>query len=947
MKKFLFLFLLSLFIVFAFTACGDDESSNKGNGATPCPDDQHTMSPWEIKTEAFCTTTGQKIRYCLKCNLYEETAQYINTTNHKYENYVCIYCGAQTTPAKVAYQMSDDGTYYILNVVSDKSATEYVVPSEYQGLPVREIAPGAFEGCTRLHTVVVPDSITRIGEGAFKGCYSIKNITLPFVGRDATSKYSAFGYIFGTPENKNGMVGTTQYIDGVSTEFWIPENLVEITITGGEIKDNAFRNCSKIKRVEYKGTGDTIGNYAFSGCSSLDVFTFPLTVSTLGDRAFQKCIELDTLPLDEGIVKIGDYCFAGCLFTYLELPSTLTTAGTGAFAECINLKNVVIPSSLRNLPNGMFQDCKAITSLTVRSGVRSIGRSCFSGCTLLETIDLSNTVKKIEKLAFNGCTSIKEITLAPTVELIEEGAFQNCSLLETINLGTSLVTIESLAFSGCTSLKEISLPKTVEEIEENAFHKCSALSVINVEEGNNSFCSVNGHIYNTAKTRLLYVAPGFSGEEMIIPEGVTEIDVGAFNNAISIKKVVFPSSITEIPNELFKNNKSIKSLSITSSIVKIGKAAFQDSALEEIEISRVQYIEEDAFRQCESLKTVTIDNVHSIGKGAFLNCKKLATLNISNVNQIGENAFAECKSIKELDLTKSVSIISKEAFYNCSGITKLMLGSGVEVIGEFSFSGCSSLVDLTFEDGISKIEDAAFQGCKSLTKVVLPGTLTSVTAYAFEGCTSLVEFEIAESEMPPVYGTLEGHLIKIDFSSGSLRYVLAIFAPGLIQETIELPGVDEIGIFAFRNITGFKHIIVNPETKVIGREAFFNSSLETIDFANVEIVGDYAFGHCMKLKEFVVPETIKSLGNYVFQYCYNLDKLYLRSTLESVGKAILMKNSEDEEYREKKTEIFVETAKDDLNDKKVPEGWDEFWSSASNSNITYGFDFSVIDNPQG
>ena len=939
MKKLslIFLLIVSLVLVFALTSCGGEEAEGGGNEIQPCADGEHTMSPWEIKTEAFCTTTGEKTRFCLTCNLYEEVIPYVNKTNHLYENYICIYCGDKTTPSKIAYQMSDDGTYYILNAVNDKTASEYVLQAEYEGLPIREIAPGAFAGCTRLQTVVIPNTVTKIGEGAFAGCYSLKKITLPFVGRDASSKYSAFGYIFGVPEDKRGLVGTTQYIDGVSTEFWIPESLVDVTITGGEIKDHAFRNCSKIKRVEYTGSGEKIGDYAFSGCTLLDVFTFPITVSSLGERTFQKCIELDTLPIDEGILEIGSYCFAGCLFSYLEIPSTLTDVGTGAFAECINLKNVVIPSNLRNLPNSMFQDCTSITSVTLRSGVRSVGRSCFSGCTMLSSVEFSNTLVKVEKLAFNNCSAITEIILPSTIEKIEEGAFQNCVSLNNITLGAGLETIESLAFSGCTALKEITLPKNVSEIEENAFYKCSSLNTIIVEEGNESFCSVDGNIYNSSKTRLLYVAPGYNAEIMQIPEGVTNIDVGAFNNAISIKNVVFPSSIKEIPSELFKNNKSIKSLTIDSDIIKIGKAAFQGSAITEINISYIQFIEEDAFRQCESLKTVTIDNVQSIGKGAFLNCQKLTTLNISNVKTIGENAFAECKAIKELDLTNAVNIISKEAFYNCSGITSLKLGKTLETIGEFSFSGCTSLVDLSFEDGITNISDAAFQNCKSLKKVVLPGSIANITAYAFEGCTSLVEFEVAESEAPPVFGTVEGHLIKIDFSTGSLRYILAIFAPGLIQETIELPGVDEIGIFAFRNISGFKHVIVNPETKVIGREAFFNSSLETIDFANVEEVGDYAFGHCLKLKEFTIPETVKSIGNYTFQYCYNLEKLYLRSTLEKVGKAILHKDSSSEEYREAKTEIYVEFEKD-----SIPEKWDEAWSSASNSNINYGFDFSSL-----
>lgn len=954
MKKILFLFLLSVAFVLAFSSCGSStENLEEDAVGEICQEGKHDFSLWQVEVEATCKNEGYKKRTCQICKLYSERIKYTNTTNHKYdENFVCTLCGVATTPTKVAFLMSDDGTYYTLNYVSDKQAKEYTVPETYEGLPVLEIASGAFENCKWLETVVVPSSVKKIGEGAFAGCPSLKKITLPFVGMDETNANSLFGYIFGVPEDKKGLVGITQYkgdqeSKSNSVEYWIPESLVDVTITGGSIYDGAFRNCSKIKRLSYTGSGEVIGNYAFSGCILLDEFEFPITVSAFGDRVFQNCYELNTFPLikKEGVEKIGAYCFAGCLFSAVEFPASLKSVGEGAFADCSNIKDVFIPSNLRNLPNKMFQDCVSITTVTLSSDVRSIGRSCFSGCTSLSSIDFSNTVEEIEKLAFNNCYALKEVVLSPSVKTIESGAFQGCINLATISLGSSLEKIETQAFEGCTALVSIHLPKTVSEIEENSFRNCSSLTAITIEEGNESFSSVEGNIYNYSKTRLLLVSPGFNLDTMIIPEGVKDIDAGAFNNAKAIKKVVFPSTVTEISAGLFKDNTSIISLDLTGEIQTIHKEAFAlCTALQEVIIEYVNTIDVSAFQQCPSLKTVTISNVGTIGEGAFYKCEKLESLTLSDIKEIGQNAFAECKSLKTVDMNNNVKKIGKEAFSSCTALETVLFGSALTEIGEFAFSDCKALKTVEFQEGIETIDDAAFRRCTALEKIVLPFSITHVTAYAFEGCTSLVDISVAEGEAPPVYYTWDGHLVKIDVSSGELRYVLAVFAPGKIEETIVLPGVDEIGIYAFRNVTGFKHVIINEETKVIGREAFFNSSLKSIELSNVEKIGDYAFGHCLNLKNFIVPRTVTYLGSYAFQYCYNLENLYLSKKLTHVGNAILHKNKEHEDYVDIVTNIYVEISQDDFNEEtEAPEGWDELWYNGSYASIKYNFDYSDLN----
>ena len=96
------------------------------------------------------------------------------------------------------FELSEDGSYYIVAGIGECTDTELVIPAEYKNKPVKEIKAEAFKECADLTSVVIPDSVIEIGYSAFKGCYGLTTITIPFVGntKDGTEK-TYFGYIFG------------------------------------------------------------------------------------------------------------------------------------------------------------------------------------------------------------------------------------------------------------------------------------------------------------------------------------------------------------------------------------------------------------------------------------------------------------------------------------------------------------------------------------------------------------------------------------------------------------------------------------------------------------------------------------------------------------------------------------------------------------------------------
>ena len=136
---------------------------------------------------------------------------------------------------------------------------------------------GAFSNCQDIKTIIICDSVTKIGDNCFSGCGGLESITLPYIGRDLDTP-SVFGYLFGKNSYWQG-VSTTQ-----NSVYYIPKYLHSVTITGGKIIGGAFYNCTSITDVRIESNVYYIGSQAFVGCSALKRIYLKKTYSTKPSR---------------------------------------------------------------------------------------------------------------------------------------------------------------------------------------------------------------------------------------------------------------------------------------------------------------------------------------------------------------------------------------------------------------------------------------------------------------------------------------------------------------------------------------------------------------------------------------------------------------------------------------------------------------------------------------
>lgn len=914
MKKFYtlaLLLLLALTLSIFMVGC-DKEDEPTG---VACPDGEHEFSVWQVEKTALCNEKGLQSRICVKCQLYKQQRAYSDSDNHDFVDAVCVRCGEMKGTEEVGFVLSADKKSYILHSIDDKSITEYEVPAKYDGLPVRTIASNAFKDCSSLEILYVPSSVTTIEKGAFAGCYSLKKITLPFVGESKTSDFCNFAHVFGAGES------IVQYPNDTETGYWLPSGLIDVTITGGTLKKGCFQNCSRLKRIEYKGSDEYVHDYAFSGCVSLTSLTLPKSIENLGDYAFQYCQVLDIFPLYEGINYVGKYCFAGCSGTStLYIPNSLIEIGECAFSDCLAVTNVTIPKNVKRLPDNLFQNCSALETVTIENGVERLGDGVFTKCTRLASITIPSSVKAIGKNAFDECINLVSITIPASVQIISAYTFNSCLSLKDVTIENGVIGIDKCAFYECSDLQSIYLPASIATIDETSFTRCTRLSSIMIDPENKSFAQIDGHILSADKTNFILYSPGSKAESYEIPEGVKNVYPTAFDYAVNLKEITFPSSMGKIPNKLFYQNTNLKGVVIKAGITVIGEEAFAGcTALTSVKISDALTISERAFTQCTALRSVVISNVETIGEGAFFGCGSINSLEISGVNLIDKNAFAECVSIETIVFGENVIDIGTEAFAGCSNLKTVTLSPSITSIGEFAFSNCVKLEVFNLVEGIVNIKEAAFKNCPSLKGLNIPLSLVSLNAYAFDGCYGLTEFTVADGH--EVFKAVEGHLVDH-------RNTLIVFAPGQFGEEISIPnGITSIGLYVFRNAKMIKKVTLPSSLTTIGSEAFYNSGLTEINLNYVSTIGTYAFGKCLSLTEISIPKSVTEIKDYAFQDSINLKNVYIRDTMTNMGYAIFHVTDT------LKKELGITEAPEItvyLEFTKVPETWSEGWTMGGN-----------------
>lgn len=288
---------------------------------------------------------------------------------------------------------------------------------------LEEIPTSLLEGCSALTTLVIPNTVTKIGKNAFKES-GLTQITLP--------------------ESLTTIEASAFYKTKLET-ITIPEKVTAIP-------SGCFSLCENLREVILPNTLTTISQNAFEDCPILESINIPSSLENIEKRAFKNCKNLK-------------------LSNTLRFPDSMKEIGDEAFYYCTNLgiNQLIFPGNMENANIGGFIQ-STVDHVIVEEGVKKV---TLTWNKYIKSITLPKTVSKLAGYLIEA-KELESFVIDEDAPLTEIGdyTFYKCTKLKSFICPKSVTKIGRIAFSECTALETVKLPEGITSIGDRAFARC-------------------------------------------------------------------------------------------------------------------------------------------------------------------------------------------------------------------------------------------------------------------------------------------------------------------------------------------------------------------------------------------------------------------------------------------------------------------------------------------
>lgn len=345
-------------------------------------------------------------------------------------------------------------------------------PAEIEGLPVTCIA---YAGDSIWGQIVIPDSVTKIGQRAFYNNYNITSVSIP----DSVVEIGTQAFASCDLLESITIPARVEVLSEVMNPFYACDNLKEINVSPDNKNyvsaDGVLFNADKTRLISYSiGKKDAfytipdgvkhIGEYAFAYSENLTDFTVPESLGYVGEKAFNGSIWYENQPFGE-MIYIGKALYSYKLENVEDSPS-----------------EIIIKDGTLSICDSVFENNNVITSVTLPEGIKSIGRNAFGGCENLNSINLPDSINYIGRSAFSY-TNLEYVKIPESLE--ETNAFSFCTNNTdmVVWIPSSLKYIETNTFNSELTIYYSGTPEEWEDVYKGTYNPGLSSDNVNVLGG--------------------------------------------------------------------------------------------------------------------------------------------------------------------------------------------------------------------------------------------------------------------------------------------------------------------------------------------------------------------------------------------------------------------------------------------------------------------------------
>lgn len=331
------------------------------------------------------------------------------------------------------------------------------------------------------------------------------------------------------------------------------DNIVSITIPGSvkDIGNNAFKGCTKLERVIFTNPEKTNKNLiirlsAFQNCKKLTECEIPARAYQVVGNIFKGCTSLTEVKVNAA----NPYYFTqeGVLFgpalveyspkyddNYVLLAYPAGRQGEYTIPSQVNEKTI------DQIWTSGFEGAVGLTDITIPASIGRLGTAAFEN-TGLTHVTIPDTVQQVDPAVFQNCTELVSVKLPAGLAEIDQYMFANCTSLQYVDMPDSITKINIYAFHNCTSLTSLALPEGLTSLSVGCFEKCYNLQHVVVPPSVINFPKDDVGVYNPFKYSpvTVYVQKGSTGDRFF-NNNLVELQASATASGGSLKVVTLDS----------------------------------------------------------------------------------------------------------------------------------------------------------------------------------------------------------------------------------------------------------------------------------------------------------------------------------------------------------------------------------------------------------------------